>query len=505
MQKKSSLPAETTAATARTEDPRRAAKPRSSTDLTTMSLPRTLGELQLYRVLQRANLLSYYETFIQQGGDDVQQLCEAGEEEFLEIMSLVGMATKPLHVRRLQKALREWATNPALFNQPVASIPVSSIPLFKISETGGRKSISNGHGNSGDNLSKGFRALPSGSFSPRSPSDHGEKLSPLQVPQDARLWHGRNTPEPDGFLPEDEGACLFPPVVENPEKLDVDMVRTISESVDRLMKSFPQSEPAEARSLLKLNKKLAKSVGHIFEMGEQDGRKEEEIRKFSIIYGRFDSKRREGKQLTLHELTINEAAAQFCMRDNTLLLRRVELFSLSRQVARESMYLTTLKCSRLHPDDTGAPQPKKLKQEVVEQGPAESLQLAGCDPYAPVFRANVEEDTGSLSGESLDGHFQAVGSCVRLTPSPVPTPEVPLSLSVHGPWSRHILQQTLMDEGLRLARLVSHDRLGRLSPCKPQISELEDSTLECQSISSPPTTAELQRGTSKGDQETSRQ
>ena len=25
------------------------------------------------------------------GGDDVQQLCEAGEEEFLEIMALVGM------------------------------------------------------------------------------------------------------------------------------------------------------------------------------------------------------------------------------------------------------------------------------------------------------------------------------------------------------------------------------------------------------------------------------
>ena len=46
------------------------------------------------------------------GGDDVQQLCEAGEEEFLEIMALVGMASKPLHVRRLQKALQEWVSNP---------------------------------------------------------------------------------------------------------------------------------------------------------------------------------------------------------------------------------------------------------------------------------------------------------------------------------------------------------------------------------------------------------
>lgn len=40
------------------------------------------------------------------GGDDVQQLLEACEEEFLEIMALVGMASKPLHVRRLQKTLQ---------------------------------------------------------------------------------------------------------------------------------------------------------------------------------------------------------------------------------------------------------------------------------------------------------------------------------------------------------------------------------------------------------------
>lgn len=37
-----------------------------------------------------------------------------GEEkmtEFIEIMKMVGMI-KPLHVRRLQKALREWGANP---------------------------------------------------------------------------------------------------------------------------------------------------------------------------------------------------------------------------------------------------------------------------------------------------------------------------------------------------------------------------------------------------------
>merc|ERR1719182_1020828 len=83
------------------------------------SQPTNDSELQLYRVLQRANLLNYYDTFIAQGGDDVQQLCEAGEEEFLEIMMLVDMASKPLHVRRLQKALQEWVQNPGLFQTPL--------------------------------------------------------------------------------------------------------------------------------------------------------------------------------------------------------------------------------------------------------------------------------------------------------------------------------------------------------------------------------------------------
>uniref|UniRef100_A0A8C9HFF5 Nab N-terminal domain-containing protein n=1 Tax=Piliocolobus tephrosceles TaxID=591936 RepID=A0A8C9HFF5_9PRIM len=87
-----------------------------------VALPRTLGELQLYRILQKANLLSYVDAFIQQGDDDVQQLCEAGKVD------------KPLHVRRLQKALRDWVTNPGLFNHLLTSLPVSSIPIYKLPE-----------------------------------------------------------------------------------------------------------------------------------------------------------------------------------------------------------------------------------------------------------------------------------------------------------------------------------------------------------------------------------
>lgn len=453
-----------------------------------LSLPRTLGELQLYRVLQRANLLSYYETFIQQGGDDVQQLCEAGEEEFLEIMALVGMATKPLHVRRLQKALREWATNPGLFNQPVPSIPVSSIPLFKISESGGRKSLTNGHTSPGDTPGKASSTSPA-----KSPSETTEKLSPLPGIQ----WGTTES--------EEEGGVSSPS--EHPtstERLDSELVQAVSDCVERLLHSCSRSSDTDLRALMKLNKKLAKTVGHIFRMDNGDPRKEEEIRRHSAIYGRGDARRCEGKQLTLHELTINEAAAQFCLRDNSLLLRRVELFSLSRQVARETSYLSSLKGSRLHPDDGGAGHAKRFKQEVVEHGRPE-LPLV-CEPFLPQYRSSVEEDTASLSGESLDGHPQATGSCPRLTPPPNPAPDGLLSLPPHGLWSRHILQQTLMDEGLRLARLVSHERVGRLSPClpgKPQGSEFGENLSErCQPPAAQP---EVRRNSIKVEPETSRQ
>ncbi|NXP64017.1 NAB2 protein, partial [Chloropsis cyanopogon] len=345
-----------------------------------MALPRTLGELQLYRVLQRANLLGYYETFIQQGGDDVQQLCEAGEEEFLEIMALVGMATKPLHVRRLQKALREWASNPGLFSQPVSAVPVSSIPLFKLA----------------------------GTPPARSPTEPGEKLSPSAAPP----WPGRSTPESEGGGDEEPGGPPFSPGGSSGEQavgteLEPELARTVAESVERLLQSCPRGGEAELRALMKLNKKLAKAVGHIFQLEDGDRQKEEEIRRHSAIYGRGEARRREGKQLTLHELIINEAAAQFCLRDNSLLLRRVELFSLSRQVARESTYLSSLKVARAHPEDSGAVVAKRLKQEVGEQSRPELLALpVGLEPPGAGYRASLEEDTGSLSGESLDGHLQ---------------------------------------------------------------------------------------------------
>lgn len=102
----------------------------SSSTVVSTSTPANEAELQLYRVLQRASLLAYYDTLLEMGGDDVQQLCDAGEEEFLEIMALVGMASKPLHVRRLQKSLHEWAMSPGSFQAPLSQMGESTADQY---------------------------------------------------------------------------------------------------------------------------------------------------------------------------------------------------------------------------------------------------------------------------------------------------------------------------------------------------------------------------------------
>uniref|UniRef100_A0A8I5XW60 Ngfi-A binding protein 1 n=1 Tax=Rattus norvegicus TaxID=10116 RepID=A0A8I5XW60_RAT len=269
------------------------------------ALPRTLGELQLYRILQKANLLSYFDAFIQQGGDDVQQLCEAGEEEFLEIMALVGMASKPLHVRRLQKALRDWVTNPGLFNQPLTSLPVSSIPIYKLPEGSPTwLGISCNSYERSSSAREPHLKVPKCAATTcvqslgQGKSEVGSLA--LQSVSESRLWQGHHTTESEHSLsPADLGSPASPK--ESSEALDAAAALSVAECVERMAPTLPKSDLNEVKELLKNNKKLAKMIGHIFEMSDEDPHKEEEIRKYSAIYGRFDSKRKDGKHLTLHE------------------------------------------------------------------------------------------------------------------------------------------------------------------------------------------------------------
>ncbi|XP_051787315.1 NGFI-A-binding protein 1b isoform X2 [Erpetoichthys calabaricus] len=390
------------------------------------SLPRTLGELQLYRILQRANLLCYFDAFIQQGGDDVQQLCEAGEDEFLEIMALVGMASKPLHVRRLQKALRDWVTNPALFNQPLTSLPVSSIPIYKLPE------VSAGHlaGEPHVKVPKCLAATCVGPSRTEASTD------------DARFWPGYRTAESEQSLsPTDPGPPLSPR--DGSETLDAAAVQSVSECVERMARSLPRSDPAEVHDLLRGNKKLAKMIGHIFEMSDADPHKQEEIRKFSAIYGRFDSKRKDGKHLTLHEevfFDVQEALQTMRQRHETL---RDQLsltksrgqegttpdvqIQLDRLVARQRELLQeTAAQDRLHLHEWYPPQspPKVDIEEPTDDGlspdlPAElkaekplNLRVSSRHRQRPLLGARMPAAeplscSATRFGTSLDGKSQA--------------------------------------------------------------------------------------------------
>ncbi|XP_026523782.1 NGFI-A-binding protein 1 [Notechis scutatus] len=452
------------------------------------ALPRTLGELQLYRILQKANLLFYFDAFIQQGGDDVQQLCEAGEEEFLEIMALVGMASKPLHVRRLQKALRDWVTNPGLFNQPLTSLPVSSIPIYKLPEGSPTwLGISCNTYERNNSTREPHVKIPKcaattcvQSVSPGK-SDGVGNLVP-QNSSDQRLWQGHHGTESEHSLsPADIGSPPSPK--DNTETLDAAAALSVTECVERMVSSLPKSDLNEVKEMLKINKKLAKMVGHIFEMNDEDPHKEEEIRKYSAIYGRFDSKRKDGKHLTLHELTVNEAAAQLCVKDNALLTRRDELFALARQISREVTYKYTYRTTKSKCGERDELSPKRIKievgfpdfqdaiqsfyqedpvklQQALSKGKCEELAALGSQPEKMMakqmeFLCNQAGLERRLS-TGLYRQSSEESSPNGLTPDPLDGQgERPLNLRISGLSNRHMSHISLDGEAPGVKSLCS--------------------------------------------------
>ncbi|XP_017071705.1 NGFI-A-binding protein homolog isoform X2 [Drosophila eugracilis] len=315
------------------------------------SRPGNEAEVQLYRVLQRASLLAYYDTLLEMGGDDVQQLYDAGEEEFLEIMALVGMASKPLHVRRLQKALHEWANNPGLFHGPM-------LPHLGLCETPPKPALVFNPDTT--------PALPRQKFPSFNPS--GSSFQPSPVPSTPLPTSG-SVAAPVGPLinqiicPSVPSVPMPPvlpstPLTSSPHPsansnmpastahqvsssspqltpvLTEMQIQRITMCAEKIGKQLPQREPRAQTT----RKRTTRELEQVIAMGEQDPRRMDEIRKYSAIYGRFDCKRRPEKPLTLHEVCVNEAAAQLCRNPQTiwLLTRRDELFPLARQIVKDA-------------------------------------------------------------------------------------------------------------------------------------------------------------------------
>jgi len=75
----------------------------------------TVGQLQVYLLLKKADLLEYFTKLISIGGDNLMQLSSISDDELVDIFGEIGMIDKPVHVLRFQKTLNEWNTNPQIF------------------------------------------------------------------------------------------------------------------------------------------------------------------------------------------------------------------------------------------------------------------------------------------------------------------------------------------------------------------------------------------------------
>ena len=231
----------------------------------------------LYSLLESAKLSDYYDRFLQQGGDDIDQLCEATENEFKEITKLVGMHTKPLHIRRLQKVLLEyWAEK-----SKSGTTKASSVTL------GGPSWIETWN-------SEQSSQMRSSGLSLTNPTTTTIKITTGS--------------------PVAENEVQTSPTASKRGRPPKGLKRNMKSGVFEL--KLPAMEA-------------------IIDWENLDEERKQLIREHSKIYGR-DAKKRKCSDLNSHEQIINEAAAQLCLRDPTLLVRRDELFTQARRIVRDS-------------------------------------------------------------------------------------------------------------------------------------------------------------------------
>ncbi|GMS82419.1 hypothetical protein PENTCL1PPCAC_4594, partial [Pristionchus entomophagus] len=424
--------------------------------------PSTVSEWQLLAILHRANLLQYYDVFIDKGGDDVNQIMCSDESEFLEIMSIVGMLSKPLHVRRLQRALAQYSNDPTAFNLAaiphIGAPPVSAYPmglgasdpvqLFNPASLSALTSVS---ASSAPSSSSTLTASSSTIIAPpplcslAATIDAVASVPTVTAPSPNLLMSSSTSPTPVTRTPQ--YAQLLSSIGGTANVLQGDYLQYLMEnnqhsgpSPSPLHDDFvalgefdPNSETGEtpvlsdaqigrltacsqaavaklsprAPKLVQNKKKISQDVLDLMAMQPTNPKRPDEFRKFSAIYGRFDAKRKADKALTLHEVSVNEAAAQICMLVPALLTRRDELFTLSRQVVKDAGYHYTKSNSTGLPRSASSSETrgKRMKSETPTEGAASPrsqesasppLNVVDEDPVPPVAkRAKSSPNVGA--------------------------------------------------------------------------------------------------------------
>ena len=257
-------------------------------------------------LLQRANLVQYEASLLEQGADDLQQLMEISEEELQGLVKAIGMDVKPFHVMRFRKALGRHVPGGVCREDGLANFGPGQIPPTV--------------------------------------TVFASRIDPLSMnlPTDPSSIHGSNvcynptsslTPAPSSTVtissspgPPPSSTINISPVQDDGEDTDTNCrkVVQIEVSVQQLEQIVDESAPVQLR--------LGPSPisPDVWDAGRKDL-----IRSSSQVFLSSNSRRR-GHDLTEHESFINEAAYQLCLWDPTLLVRREELLSLAKKLVRES-------------------------------------------------------------------------------------------------------------------------------------------------------------------------
>lgn len=177
-------------------------------------------------------------------------------------------------------------------------------------------------------------------------------------------------------------------------------VTRITQGAEKIARQLPQREPRAHTS----KKRTSRELEQVIAMHENDPRRMDEIRKYSAIYGRFDCKRRPEKPLTLHEVCVNEAAAQLCRLVPALLTRRDELFPLARQIVKDAGFGHSASIARygaLLPQVMQAQQAMTRSAAVLDCESSDSTASASASASSKRARLTSTETTTAVTPADL--------------------------------------------------------------------------------------------------------
>ena len=318
-----------------------------------------LPHITLRELLLSVNLLSYEAALLQHGADDVEQLKYLEDDLFESLCEIVGLKSKPLHLLRFRKALgrdtshisfiskaddvprnrsleektrSQISANPPGFleqnvpqcmvNSSVSASPASSLTI---------------HAPPGVNSSANSQTLVLSTNVLNYTSVHGMSSSSHENTS-GMVTNGNN-----GNFVESQSLQSFSILPHNSLQPQINSPNVNEASCDESYDvSFclpaylhPKSNTSDFSQLVDEATPVQQSLG-LSPISPMiwDQKRAELIRTAAAIYGKKTNSRKTG-ELTSHEANVNEASAQLCLRDPTLLVRREELFILSRRAVRE--------------------------------------------------------------------------------------------------------------------------------------------------------------------------